>query len=161
MKIHPDKVQAVRELAGRLCEKDGVDIQGACLHHALAAQHLLGARIAAGSSTWRYTNKDNGKNPTHFTYLFGSGEAAASLLANCVPEIHIWNIYKGAVLDFTTRYLPQQALRLAGLEWRTLPPPDYFLGKPTHRNNRWGYSQKEEATLFAMMWARNLHPMID
>ena len=159
-KLHPDKVRAVRQLAEAFCEKDDAEIHKACIHHAVAAKAVLGARIVAGSASWRYTEVATGTNPTHFSYVFEVGPAKEQWEGGVLPEMHVWSHYNGGVLDLTTRYLPEQCQELAGLTWDIAKPPDYFFGKSKHKNFKWAYKEHPTATALANLWAGNLVAML-
>ena len=128
---------------------DGVPIEAACLYHAIAARMILGeeCKIVAGSSSWKFTNFDNGRNPTHFTYEYTN---SLNFPESSMPEIHIWNEYKGKVLDLSTRYLPDQIENFLGYTFEeNLIPPLFHHGEKEGGSGQWLYKEIKEATNLA------------
>lgn len=127
-----------------------------CLYHAIATRMILGpeATIVAGSTQWRYTSHDDGENSTHFSFIYDSDPRSviAGLMAGCLPEMHIFNIYENKILDTSTKYLPQAAKLIAGFEWEPkMLPPDYlFTEKLVGPNSDWVYRPDVEASRFAL-----------
>lgn len=158
--INPRLVDEVRELAEWLAMLEGIPAQAACIQHAYAAQRILGAPIVAGSCSWKYTDFDDGSNATHFSYTFNPDVANIMLALGLLPEVHVWNFWRGKVLDFTTRYLKAQVRTVAELEWDTKDPPDYFWGKREHPKKRWAYIHNPHATELAQGWAATLEYMV-
>jgi len=129
----------------------GIPIEGSCIYHALAARIILGSEcsIIAGDSSWKFTNFDNGYNTTHFTYQFTPGVLR---FGSAMPEMHVWNVYKGKYLDLTTRYASSQCKKLIGHEFeKNLMPPDYFYGEPVGPDGQWLYKPSRDATKLANM----------
>jgi len=123
-------VKAVYELAEELARKNGVATYGACVFHAIAANQILGAKIVAGSLSWKFTSLDDGSNPTHFSYIFEPHKMGLYLARGILPEMHVWNTWDKQTLDLTTKYMPEQAMRLCGFRWEpSLLPPEYFHGE--------------------------------
>lgn len=149
-------IKRIRSLAERLCLENGIAPHGACLLHAIAANKLLNAPIMAGSLSWKYTNFDNGSNPTHFSYMFIPSEAIQHTSQRRFPEMHVWNIYQGKILDLTTCFLPTQAKILAQMDWEPeLLPPDHFHGENCPNKNHF-YSEHYFATYLANEYARQI-----
>lgn len=152
-----NKIQELRAYVKELVDRDGVAIHGACLYHALAAQKLLGAEVVAGSLSWKFTSLDNGSNPTHFSYIFEPHKVPLYLALGVFPEMHVWNVLNGKVLDFTTCYLPKQASLLCGFAWETLIlPPDYHFGKTKNKTQDFLYVENPIATQLARKWSMDI-----
>lgn len=140
-------------------------LPGACLYHAVALHMVLPeARIIAGSYSWRFTNKDDGKNPTNFSCIFDKKAQALTveLLANpdrlrdlpAFPEMHVFNYYQGKILDISTRWIPQFAQKACGFFFdEMLRPPPYLWDVPIHKNKRWIYAPHPLATELAKLSA--------
>lgn len=147
----------IRDIAGSYCKKDGVPIHAACVHHAMAAQVVLGCEVEAGSATWQFTNIDTGHNPTHFTYLWSDTHGTVhSTIGGAIPEVHVWNRHKGLILDMTTGYLPKQLGIILGLDWDAPKPPKYFWGRQRGLRQRWLYTPKQLATRMCGDWIEEL-----
>lgn len=133
------QINEARELTLKLIKDDPEALPGACLYHAVAINRVLGAPIVAGSYSWRFTTFDNGRNPTHFSCMFDerSKQVATELLKSdrvdelpILPEMHIWNLWQGKVLDITTLHLPAFAMRTCGFQFApSLVPPLHHFGK--------------------------------
>jgi hypothetical protein len=109
---------------------------GSCFYWSLALMGVLfqqgyRALIQAGSLSWPIVplGEDDGHSPTHFSYEWSPWreESQAALKLGLLPEIHIWVGLpdENELLDFTTRFLPEQAAK-EGLVWRTPQPPDFL-----------------------------------
>lgn len=142
-----------------LAKRHGVqDMTGGCLYHALAVNVLTGAPIVAGSYSWKFTDYDNGKNPTHFSCIFDETaqkitrtlleKNAVDMMIN-LPEMHVWNRIGDNVFDISTAFIPSLARKTVGLEFEAhLIPPEYLLGPPRGPENRWLYQEHPLATQF-------------
>ena len=134
---------------------------GGCLYYAAWVKKLLGAQIVAGSAGWRIVDVDDGKNGTHFQYLYTENpnnpdfkllEAKEHELVVAMPEIHIWNLWCGQYVDLTTKHWPEACKSLSGLDWPGKRPPPVFLGPPIHSNRKfpqWQYIRNTQATALA------------
>lgn len=143
-------------------------LPGACLYHAVAMSKVLpGCLIIAGSYSWRFTNKDDGKNPTHFSCIFDRVAQAKTaeilqapeLIRNLgnFPEMHVFNYYQGKILDISTRWIPQFAQRIGSFFFdEQLRPPPYLWDVPVHKNKRWMYVPHPLATKLAQIAARDV-----
>jgi hypothetical protein len=118
---------------------------GSCLYWSLALmgvliEHGYRALIQAGSMSWPIVppGEDDGKSPTHFSYEWSPWreESQAALKLGLLPEIHVWVGLpdQNQLLDFSTKFLPQQAAK-EGLVWRTPPPPDFLWCGPSELPN--------------------------
>lgn len=114
---------------------------GSCLYWSLVLigvllQHGYRALIQAGSISWPILppGEDDGKSPTHFSYEWSPWreESQAALKLGLLPEIHVWVGLpdQNELLDFSTKFLPEQAAK-DGLVWRTAPPPDFLWCGPS------------------------------
>lgn len=127
-------------------------LPGACLYHAVAVNHFLGAPILAGSYSWKFTNKDDGTNPTHFSCIFDQVAqwSAEEILMEpgrirtleCFPEMHVFNVLDGKVLDISTKLIRQFAYQAGGFEYEEqLKPPPYLWDVPVDKKEgRWVYA---------------------
>ena len=88
-------------------------------------------RTTAGANS---THSKRGKSPTHFSYEWSPWreESQAALRLGLLPEIHVWVGLpdQNELLDFSTKFLPQQSAK-DGLAWRTAPPPDFLWCGPS------------------------------
>jgi len=114
---------------------------GRCLYWSLTLMGVLlqngyRALIQAGSMSWPIVppGQDDGKSPTHFSYEWSPWreESQAALKLGLLPEIHVWVGLpdQNELLDFTTKFLPEQAAK-EGLIWRTPAPPDFLWCGPS------------------------------
>jgi hypothetical protein len=133
------------------------DRSGSCYWCAKAISEILPATVVAGTYQWQFTNYDNGMNDTHFSCEFDAKAQsfARHLLKNpeemqvgkfILPEMHVWNIYQGKVLDISTIWTPQLALHSNVVFEQDCLPPEYHFGKARHRNGRWVYKPHPLAT---------------
>ena len=116
-------------------------VGGQCLYWSLTLMGVLLERgyrslIQAGSMCWPIVQpgEDDGVNPTHFSYEWSPWriESQAALKLGMLPEMHVWVGLpdQNELLDFSTKYLPQQAA-LEGLRWGTSNPPDFLWCGPS------------------------------
>lgn len=145
------------------------DLSGACLYYAVAAHRLMGVPIIAGSYSWQYTSLDDGKNATHFSCIFDETAQHRALeilrepdrildLAH-LPEMHVFNVLDGKVLDLSTAWVPELARRTTGFEFESaLVPPPYLWGKPVDQYQRWVYDPSKLATVLARTVADKVLP---
>ncbi len=114
---------------------------GRCLNWSLTLMGVLlqngyRALIQAGSMSWPIVplGQDDGKSPTHFSYEWSPWreESQAALTLGLLPEIHVWVGLpdQNELLDFATKFLPEQAAK-EGLIWRTPAPPDFLWCGPS------------------------------
>ena len=154
MQITTEKIDRCRRILDEMLPPEMIG--GACLYHAIVAQRVIGGRIVAGSMQWKFTHYDDGKNSTHFAYMFETQNLHIKL-ANSLSEMHVWNVIDDRVLDLSTKYFPQQAKKLGAVDaWAaSLIPPDYYFGKPIADDNLCRYVEHEIATaLIAELVAR-------
>ena len=139
----------------------------ACLHTALFALRAIQARglraiLQAGTMNWPILAEaeDCGDplQPTHFSYQWEDREEAAFALLKrrqprmrgllCLPELHVWAAIPetGELVDLTTRYLPAQAARRAGLRWTAPLPPDVLWVTAAEMPPRVQYIPSRQAT---------------
>ena len=78
--------------------------------------------------------QDDGKAATHFSYEWSPWreESQAALKLGLLPEIHVWVGLpdQNELLDFATKFLPEQAAK-EGLVWCTRYPPDFVWCGPS------------------------------
>jgi len=139
---------------------------GGCLYYAAWAKKLLGAQVLAGTAGWRMVDVDDGVTGTHFQYLYTEtkddpdftllevkeDKSGSVDLEIAMPEIHIWNLWCGQYVDLTTKHWPEACKSLAGLDWPGKPPPQVFMGPPSHSNRKfpqWEYIRNTQATALA------------
>lgn len=114
---------------------------GQCLYWSLTLMGVLLERgyralLQAGSLSWPIVppGQDDGKHPTHFSYEWSPWreESQAALKLGMLPEIHVWVGLpdKNELVDFSTKFLPEQAAQ-EGLVWRTPHPPDFLWCGPS------------------------------
>jgi len=114
---------------------------GPCLYWSLTLMGVLlqngyRALIQAGNLSWPIVppGQDDGTRSTHFSYEWSPWreESKAALKLGMLPEIHIWVGLpdQNELLDFSTKFLPQQAAK-EGLVWRTALPPDFLWCGPS------------------------------
>ena len=146
--LTPRVIEIIRSEALEMLSGDAEKLPMSCLYHALAVNKILGAPVLAGSSQWRFTSLDDGKNSTHFSYMFTpSTTIVPLLLEGILPEMHIWNFYEGKVLDLTTKYLPTQCINLLDRIWeKELLPPDYYFGEAVTKDQNIIYVPSHLAT---------------
>lgn len=162
-------IEEAREIVLTFLDGDVLALPGACLYHAVAINHVLGAPIVAGSYSWRFTTHDDGTNPTHFSCIF---DDAAKVFARraltfadlnelpILPEMHVWNLWQGKVLDISTLHLPAFAFRSSGFQFESsLNPPSYHFGKAVdHKRGNFLYRSDPIATALARAAASSLAP---
>jgi hypothetical protein len=113
---------------------------GQCVRWTCTAMRILMERgyrpkIQAGSMSWPIVTpeQDDGVSPTHFTYEWSphTPESQARMEAGGLPEVHVWLALPdlGEILDFSTKFFPEQSKRF-GLVWQAPPPPDYLWWGP-------------------------------
>lgn len=108
-----------------------------CLFATLAAmrilrKHYYDAHFQAGTMSWPMvtSDKDDGKSPTHFSYVW-SPESPASKIARILggmPEIHCWVAIPQKeliIIDTQTKYFRQNAEEI-GFVWQAPDPPDFL-----------------------------------
>jgi hypothetical protein len=120
---------------------DQAEHGGRCFYWSLTLMGVLlqkgyRALIQAGSMSWPIVpaGQDDGKSPTHFSYEWSPWreESQAALKLGLLPEIHVWVGLpdQNELLDFTTKFLPEQAAK-ERLSWRTHQPPDFLWCGPS------------------------------
>lgn len=147
--------ESIKQIHQIVREQLGDQVTGGCLHHAVLAKINLGAEIEAGTSSWQFS-ADYGRNPTHFTYQYERGSKLSPL--KYLPEIHIWNVLNGQILDLSTLYFPRHCLQMIGYRWeKDLIPPVYFMGpRVDPMGKRWAYMADDEATALALQCASDV-----
>jgi hypothetical protein len=136
-----EKLEIYRVTSGRYRQWYGDRQGGSCLYWSLTLTSILlqcgyRALIQAGSMSWPIVKpgEDDGQNPTHFSYQWSPWreESQAALKLGLLPEIHVWVGLpdQNELLDFSTKFLPEQAAK-EGLIWRTAPPPDFLWCGPS------------------------------
>lgn len=159
-------IEVARALVLEMLEGDHRALPGACLYHAVAIHKITGADIHAGSYSWQFTNVDTGTNPTHFSCIF---DARAQKIAKLIlkdpealkglshfPEMHVWNVLNGKILDISTLHLPDFAYRLGRFKFEpSLMPPPYHQGAWTGPKSQWKYESHPLAIELAAAAARN------
>ncbi len=141
--------------------------RGTCLYWALTGMGILlshgfRALIQAGSMSWPILppHLDDGKQPTHFTYEWSPWreESQAALKLGLLPEIHIWIGLpdQNELVDFSTKWLPQQAAR-EGLTWKTEPPPNFLWCGPSDLPAGVVYKPNMEAIRFILNFIQTHH----
>ena len=120
---------------------DQAEHGGRCLYWSLTLMGVLlengyRALIQAGSMSWPIVlpGQDDGKTATHFSYEWSPWreESQAALKLGLLPEIHVWVGLpeQNELLDFSTKFLPEQAAK-EGLVWRIPRPPDFLWCGPS------------------------------
>jgi hypothetical protein len=147
-----EKIEAARKIVKIIQDDEPTfDLRKACMHHAWAFSKITGAQIVAGSASWKFTNLDDGMNPTHFSYEFEQyckEQGGHLLIDKHLPEMHVWNLYQGKTLDICSGYFPFMAEQ-AGFIWDAEKPPAYHFGKPIHKKGRFSYRPNPAATKLA------------
>lgn len=171
-KDRDELVRRVRRRVKDFCTGRGftVGTTGACLYYAhftrleldaYFAAYTLPARclIQAGSMSWPHMDmaKDDGLAPTHFSYEWDKNQAQQTLLVGDMPEMHVWNAIirplehgDAIFVDLTTKYLPTQCTRTAGIEWTGDLPPDYLWATTLTFPDHVLYAPDKDATLLAL-----------
>lgn len=138
---------------------------GGCLYFAAYAQKLIGAEVLAGTASWRTVDSDIG-SADYFQYLYTEQATIPQLdeadngAIVALPEMHIWNFYKGQYLDLTTKFWPAHCEQILGRRWPGRKPPDVFYGKPQPSfgpHPLWQYIPNKQATKIA----NDLIPKLD
>ena len=145
--INISQIEAIRQRVLEIIP-EGAPLEQTCLYHAMAACNVLGpaCKLVAGSAHWRITYNDTGSNPLFFSYEFTPG---FTLEGSMMPEMHVWNTYKGKVLDLTTKYTPIQCKNMLGVDF-DLTLPEYLYAKADDKKKeRWAYYEKPAATQMA------------
>lgn len=134
--------------------------QGACLFWTMHGIEVLRERgiraiLQAGSAFWPRirADQDDGRCNTHFGYKWSPAEPAsmAAIAEGRLPEMHVWIgiPISGEIVDFTTKFWPDQAMELTGETWPGTPPPDIFWDTPNMLPGAW-YTHSRDAALFAL-----------
>ena len=134
--------------------------RGSCLYWTITGLGVLQslgyrALLQAGSMSWPIlpAHLDDGQQPTHFSYEWSPwrSESQAALELGLLPEIHLWIGLpdQNELVDFSTRWLPQQAAQ-EGLVWRTESPPDFLWCGPASLPAGVLYKPEMEAIAFAL-----------
>ena len=165
-----DQVATARQLTQDLQEFGSFDITRGCLQFAWAVQRVTGARIAAGSASWLYLGKDDEHSTTHVSYEFelfmqevAEGKVEFDFGGNVLPEMHVWNIHQGRVLDISIQYFKTLATRL-GYTWTAAPLPDFYHGKAErmkHGRVVCSYRENRHATALATRLADRITSMYE
>lgn len=108
------------------------------------------ALFQAGSASWRAIapERDDGKNNTHFAYVWTAGAEKRSEFAECHAWVALATPAGWEIVDFSTRHLMRQAREITGIEWdaSVLPPP-FVWGEPPDGSS---YIADAGATAFAI-----------
>ena len=115
---------------------DGMQPQAACLVWAAASVAVLRSMgikclIQAGTASWPRIRpeQDDGVINTHFSYVWepDSKTTLEKVVSGEMPEMHVWAGLPdhSEILDMTTKYLPEQAWQLCGMDWPGTIPPRY------------------------------------
>ena len=133
---------------------------GRCFYFAAAVAALLGAPVVAGSALWQF-RPDDGVTNTHFGYEFETEIGAGTQFKigpTALPEMHVWNVWLGKVLDLSTSDLPDQLRKGLGVEWDAgmIPPPIYF-GPAAGKRDRFRYNADRKATALARAFLETLY----
>jgi hypothetical protein len=144
---------------------DQAEHGGRCFYWTLTLMGVLlqygyRALIQAGSMSWPIVppGQDDGTSPTHFSYEWSPWreESQAALKLGLLPEIHVWVGLPDSneLLDFSTKYLPEQAAKEA-LVWRTPLPPDFLWCGPSELPDGVLYKPDLDAIGFILDRIRN------
>lgn len=166
-----EKIKEARAQVVSLLDGHTEAIPTSCLYHAIAMQNVLGpqCKIVAGSYQWQFTLFDDGQNATHFSCMFDRTAQilAQEMLQNLngdsllgiphLPEMHVWNMWCGKLLDTTSCYVPEFARRNGFSFEEVLTPPEYlFTDKLTHKKFRYVYRPHPLATELANVAAAHI-----
>jgi hypothetical protein len=144
------QVVELQRAANELIEKLGGFNGGACLIFANVVSKILSLPIVAGNASWQF-QKDNGIDATHYSYVFGDARARAmaKLHPERMPEMHVWNILDGQVLDISTESISKVA-KLEGYLWEPeFALPKFYLGPRAANGGKIIYRELFEATRVA------------
>lgn len=159
-------VGKARLLTKVICEMGNSNVTRGCLQHAVAMNITMGAPIVAGNAGWKFTNDDDGFNSTHLSYMFDDyyKENSGDMLIydNILPEMHVWNIWQGKVLDTSTIHWPVNFKNafLSGT-WDAEIPPEYHWGKTTNKKKNYFYEKRILATNLALKCADIIKKELD
>ena len=136
--------------------------RAACLYHAAsliyaAHKHGVDLIMQAGTAAWPRIplEKDDGKIHTHFAYEWqGMNHPAtrAQIAAGIMPEMHVWaaHVEGSAIIDITTKYIPDQCRKQARMSYELPPPMDYLWATAPEIPAGWLYRPDIEATRWAV-----------
>src|SRR6266480_107066 len=88
-----------------------------CAQSVLAKSYAINSAVIAGSAQFQFrTNEnDDGRSPTHFSYMFDLERALQSVAQGKFPEMHAWLVTESSQLvDVTTKYQLAQMKRILG-----------------------------------------------
>lgn len=166
-----EREDAVAEVEERMRDPALPRVRG-CLWYAAFTVLAIAKRggrpvLQAGSASWRFKSKavDDGRGPTHWSYLFDPGhfQSVLSMAEGRLPQIHCWVglSRSGEIVDLTTRHLPELVrTSLAGEEWTEAPPPAYFWGRPEAMPPSWRYYAEAAAIRTAFAFIRRGMPEV-
>lgn len=156
---HMQKAVLVREARDLARETWGPPVLGGrCALVSLALMAVAFYRysrrltLQAGTLQWRFRlpENDDGRGPTHFTYLYNPEHplSAERLRQGALPEIHVWlgDVERQELVDPTTGDLPEHARRFIGVAWETRRPPDFLWAPIAEVPDDASYQPSEEAT---------------
>jgi hypothetical protein len=87
---------------------------------------------------------DDGKSPTHYSYIYTPTPFWMTL-----PELHAWVITSDGrtvqIIDLTTEHLPRLSNSM-GLQWRAPNPPKYLWCDIDKLPTGWVYTPDQHAT---------------
>lgn len=117
-------------------KKDRGFIGAYCLYWALTGMRALrrrgvDAQLQAGTAYWPNVRpeQDDGVSCNVFGYEFkATPRVVRQAVEGEMPEMHCWiGVYETQeIIDFTTGYWPEQAKRLADMDWPGDLPPKYL-----------------------------------
>lgn len=134
-------VQEIRKIVEAELQPD--NLRRACLTWAKRTVEALERRgiraiLQAGTCCWplKTREQDDGKTATHFSYMyegFTMRQAIECASRGHLPEMHVWAAIPemNEIIDLSTKYWPEQAKKLAGLDWPGIHPPDYLWTEAT------------------------------
>lgn len=139
---------------------DWNDGGGACLLWAIAALrvlrlHNVDAILQAGTCLWPRVRAedDDGVMNTHFGYEYhaDSERTVEMLRMGALPEMHIWVAIpsRNEILDFSTRFLPEQCRLIIGEDWPGDTPPNYLWSRAEELPERVVYAPDAGACFIA------------
>ncbi len=136
---------------------------GACLYLtagviSVAQEHGIKLLLQAGSCYWpRVTAKtDDGVEPNVFGYQYNVIAAAPYVVANLMPEMHVWagDLQTGEIVDLASGFFPAQCRKLLGVGWKAPTPPAFFWDIPSKLPKLANYTPDRNASLTAALFIR-------
>ena len=161
-KIIKDARAVYREVFDSLAGGIVVVERAGCLYHTAsliyaASKNGLDLIPQAGTAAWPRIclDQDDGKMDTHFAYQWNGIEhpsTQAAIRAGGMPEMHVWaaDVKGQAIVDITTKYLPEQCIKQARMEWTAPQPPDHLWAQTNEMPAGYFYKPNEDATRFVL-----------